>query len=89
MALKDQRAAGLRTVTDGEFCRASWHMDFICSLGGIRQVEGESLHVQFRNEQGEYDYAPSAGADFLPDWRARSYAERAKRDGAVTGSRRG
>ncbi len=55
-----QRQAGLRTVTDGEFRRTSWHMDFIYSLGGISQVEGESLHVQFRNEQGEYDYAPPA-----------------------------
>jgi methionine synthase II (cobalamin-independent) len=55
-----QRDAGLRTVTDGEFRRASWHMDFIYSLGGVRQVEGESLHVQFRNEEGEYEYAPPA-----------------------------
>ena len=55
-----QRDAGLRTVTDGEFRRTSWHMDFIYSLGGVTQVEGEALHVQFRNEQGEYDYAPPA-----------------------------
>ncbi len=55
-----QRDAGMRTVTDGEFRRTSWHMDFIYSLGGITQVEGESLHVQFRNEEGEYDYAPPA-----------------------------
>jgi 5-methyltetrahydropteroyltriglutamate--homocysteine methyltransferase len=55
-----QHDAGLRTVTDGEFRRTSWHMDFIYSLGGIRQVEGESLHVHFRDEEGEYDYAPPA-----------------------------
>src|ERR1700753_1849761 len=55
-----QRAAGLRTVTDGEFRRTSWHMDFIYSLDGIEQVEGSSLHVQFRSEEGEYDYAPPA-----------------------------
>jgi methionine synthase II (cobalamin-independent) len=55
-----QHDAGLRTVTDGEFRRTSWHMDFIYSLGGIRQVEGESLHVHFRSEEGEYDYAPPA-----------------------------
>ena len=35
-------------------------MDFIYSLDGVSQVEGESLHVQFRNEEGEYDYAPPA-----------------------------
>src|ERR1700760_2737565 len=55
-----QRAAGLRTVTDGEFRRSSWHMDFIYSLEGIEQVAGESLHVQFRSDAGEFDYAPPA-----------------------------
>src|SRR6202008_3218608 len=55
-----QRAAGLQTVTDGEFRRTSWHMDFIYSLQGIEQVQGESIHVQFRSEEGEYDYAPPA-----------------------------
>jgi len=55
-----QKDVGLKTVTDGELRRTSWHMDFIYSLGGIEQVEGESLHVQFKNEEGEYDYAPPA-----------------------------
>jgi len=55
-----QHDAGVRTVTDGEFRRGSWHMDFIYSLGGIRQVDGESIHVRFRNEEGELDYAPPA-----------------------------
>src|SRR6185437_8441807 len=55
-----QRAAGLRSVTDGEFRRTSWHMDFIYSLEGIEQVEGSSIHVQFRSAEGEYDYAPPA-----------------------------
>jgi 5-methyltetrahydropteroyltriglutamate--homocysteine methyltransferase len=55
-----QRAAGLQTVTDGEFRRTSWHMDFIYALQGIEQVEGETMHVQFRSADGEYDYAPPA-----------------------------
>ena len=55
-----QREVGLRTVTDGEFRRTSWHMDFIYSLGGIEQVPGQSLHVQFRDSEGAYDYAPPA-----------------------------
>jgi 5-methyltetrahydropteroyltriglutamate--homocysteine methyltransferase len=55
-----QRAVGLNTVTDGELRRTSWHMDFIYQLEGITQVQGESLHVQFKNEQGTYDYAPPA-----------------------------
>jgi 5-methyltetrahydropteroyltriglutamate--homocysteine methyltransferase len=55
-----QRDAGLQSVTDGELRRTSWHMDFIYSLGGITQVAGESLHVHFQDESGEYDYAPPA-----------------------------
>jgi 5-methyltetrahydropteroyltriglutamate--homocysteine methyltransferase len=55
-----QRAAGLQTVTDGEFRRTSWHMDFIYSLQGVEQVQGESIHVQFRSDEGEFDYAPPA-----------------------------
>jgi 5-methyltetrahydropteroyltriglutamate--homocysteine methyltransferase len=55
-----QRDAGLQSVTDGEQRRTSWHMDFIYSLEGVSQVEGESIHVQFKNADGEYDYAPPA-----------------------------
>src|SRR5918999_5947400 len=47
-----QEDVGLRSATDGEFRRASWHMDFIYQLGGIEQVEDETLHVSFRNEAG-------------------------------------
>jgi 5-methyltetrahydropteroyltriglutamate--homocysteine methyltransferase len=59
-AVAMQREVGLQSATDGEFRRTSWHMDFIYQLGGVTLVEGESLHVQFRNEDGEYDYAPPA-----------------------------
>jgi 5-methyltetrahydropteroyltriglutamate--homocysteine methyltransferase len=55
-----QRSAGIRTITDGEFRRTSWHMDFIYQLQGVSQVSGESLHVQFKSDEGEYDYAPPA-----------------------------
>ena len=59
-AIDLQRKAGLQTVTDGEFRRASWHMDFIYSLGGIRQLEGETLNVQFRSREGEFSFSPPA-----------------------------
>jgi 5-methyltetrahydropteroyltriglutamate--homocysteine methyltransferase len=59
-AVAMQRDAGLRSATDGEFRRASWHMDFIYQLGGVSQVAGERIHVQFRNEEGEYDFSPPA-----------------------------
>ena len=53
-----QREVGLRTATDGEFRRASWHMDFIYSLDGISKVLDETLHVQFRNAEGTIEFAP-------------------------------
>jgi len=51
-----QRDVGLRTVTDGEFRRSSWHMDFIYAIGGITQ--GEPMHARFRDEEHELDYNP-------------------------------
>jgi 5-methyltetrahydropteroyltriglutamate--homocysteine methyltransferase len=57
-AVELQAEVGLRTATDGEFRRASWHMDFIYSLDGISKVMDDTLHVQFRNEQGTIEFAP-------------------------------
>jgi 5-methyltetrahydropteroyltriglutamate--homocysteine methyltransferase len=54
-----QRDAGLRTATDGEFRRASWHMDFIYSIDGIEQAE-EHITVHFQKDDGEIDYTPAA-----------------------------
>ncbi|HET9719335.1 MAG TPA: 5-methyltetrahydropteroyltriglutamate--homocysteine S-methyltransferase [Solirubrobacteraceae bacterium] len=54
-----QREVGLRTATDGEFRRASWHMDFIYSLDGVSKAPGD-LVVQFHNEQGNLEFTPAA-----------------------------
>ena len=54
-----QRAAGLSSATDGEFRRASWHMDFIYGLGGIERAPGD-LKVQFQNEEGQIEFTPAA-----------------------------
>jgi 5-methyltetrahydropteroyltriglutamate--homocysteine methyltransferase len=54
-----QRAAGLQTATDGEFRRASWHMDFIYQLGGISKAPG-NLAVKFRNAEGSIEFTPAA-----------------------------
>jgi 5-methyltetrahydropteroyltriglutamate--homocysteine methyltransferase len=55
-----QRDAGLQTVTDGEFRRTTWHMDFIYSLGGIEQVSGQNINVHFHSQDGEYDFESPA-----------------------------
>ena len=57
-AVRLQEEVGLRSVTDGELRRASWHMDFIYALDGVSKVMDETLHVQFRNEQGTIEFAP-------------------------------
>ena len=54
-----QRDAGLQSATDGEFRRASWHMDFIYSLDGISRAE-DDLKVEFRNDEGTLDFTPAA-----------------------------
>ncbi|AHY47788.1 Cobalamin-independent synthase, Catalytic domain [Rubrobacter radiotolerans] len=58
-AVEMQREAGLRSATDGEFRRASWHMDFIYRLGGIERAE-DSMTVEFRNESGTIEFTPAA-----------------------------
>jgi len=58
-AVELQREVGLRTATDGEFRRASWHMDFIYALDGVTKAPGD-LSVRFRNEQGEVEFTPAA-----------------------------
>jgi 5-methyltetrahydropteroyltriglutamate--homocysteine methyltransferase len=54
-----QRDAGLRTATDGEFRRESWHMDFIYQLDGVRRAEGE-IKVPMRNEDGAVEFSSAA-----------------------------
>jgi 5-methyltetrahydropteroyltriglutamate--homocysteine methyltransferase len=54
-----QRDAGLKTVTDGEFRRASWHMDFIYSLDGVSKAPG-NLSVKFHNADGDIEWTPAA-----------------------------
>ncbi|MEV5299072.1 5-methyltetrahydropteroyltriglutamate--homocysteine S-methyltransferase [Amycolatopsis methanolica] len=53
-----QREVGLRSATDGEFRRASWHMDFIYALDGISRSD-EKLHVKFHNAAGDIEFSPA------------------------------
>jgi methionine synthase II (cobalamin-independent) len=54
-----QEDVGLQSATDGEFRRASWHMDFIYELEGIEKAE-DDLVVHFHNPDGDIDYTPAA-----------------------------
>jgi 5-methyltetrahydropteroyltriglutamate--homocysteine methyltransferase len=58
-AIKMQEDVGLQSATDGEFRRASWHMDFIYALGGVSKAPG-NMAVKFRNAAGEIEFTPAA-----------------------------
>jgi 5-methyltetrahydropteroyltriglutamate--homocysteine methyltransferase len=58
-AVRRQEEVGLQSATDGEFRRASWHMDFIYQLDGITQEAGH-IAVRFVNDDGEIEFTPAA-----------------------------
>jgi 5-methyltetrahydropteroyltriglutamate--homocysteine methyltransferase len=58
-AVKLQEDIGLQGVSDGEFRRGSWHMDFLYQIGGVTRVQ-DNLKVQFHNEKGDIEFTPSA-----------------------------
>ena len=58
-AVEMQRDVGLRSATDGEFRRTTWHMDFIYQLGGIGKAD-DSLKIQFANAEGKLEFTTAA-----------------------------
>src|SRR5829696_307344 len=54
-----QEDIGMQGVTDGEFRRGSWHMDFLYQIGGVTRVQ-DTLKVRFHNEKGDIEFVPSA-----------------------------
>ena len=58
-AVRMQEEVGLQSATDGEFRRASWHMDFIYELGGVEKAQ-DNMSVQFRNAEGTIEFTPAA-----------------------------
>jgi methionine synthase II (cobalamin-independent) len=58
-AVRMQEEVGLQAATDGEFRRATWHMDFIYALGGVSRAPG-NLKVRFHNAAGDIEWTPAA-----------------------------
>ena len=54
-----QEEVGLQSATDGEFRRASWHMDFIYGIDGISKAE-DDLKVRIHNPEGTIEFTPAA-----------------------------
>jgi 5-methyltetrahydropteroyltriglutamate--homocysteine methyltransferase len=57
--VKMQEDVGLRGITDGEYRRGSWHMDFLYQIGGVTKVK-DHLKVRFHNENGDLEFTPAA-----------------------------
>src|SRR4029450_13357228 len=55
--VRRQEQVGLSSITDGEFRRESWHMDFIYQLGGVTQEAGH-IAVKFHNDQRDIEFTP-------------------------------
>ena len=58
--VEKQIDAGLKGVTDGEFRRAYWHLDFFWGLNGIEHVQGEKGYA-FKGIETKPDTAKVSG----------------------------
>ncbi len=54
--VRQQEALGLRSITDGEFRRTYFHVDFLQRLQGV--TVGGGIDVKFRSQRGEVNFAP-------------------------------
>ena len=58
-AVEMQAELGLKGVTDGEYRRGSWHMDFLYRIGGVEKTE-RRLNIAFKNAAGTVEFSPAA-----------------------------
>jgi 5-methyltetrahydropteroyltriglutamate--homocysteine methyltransferase len=58
-AVAMQERIGLRSITDGEYPRRAWQMDFIFAIDGIERAE-EEFAVEFHNAEGALEFTSSA-----------------------------
>jgi 5-methyltetrahydropteroyltriglutamate--homocysteine methyltransferase len=58
-AVNLQEELGLKAVTDGEFRRTLWHVDFLTSFANVKSVPGK-VTAHFHTEDGDIERTPSA-----------------------------
>ncbi|MFR7745862.1 MAG: 5-methyltetrahydropteroyltriglutamate--homocysteine S-methyltransferase [Eggerthellaceae bacterium] len=49
--IEKEKQVGLHAVTDGEFRRSMWHLDFLTELVGAKEVSAEHWSVHFQGHQ--------------------------------------
>jgi 5-methyltetrahydropteroyltriglutamate--homocysteine methyltransferase len=55
--IKMQEDLGFKAVTDGEFRRNQWHLDFIQQIANVKVVEAQ-IKVRFHTHQGDIEVKP-------------------------------
>ena len=55
--VKLQESLGLKVVTDGEYRRDLWHMDFLDRFENAEMYDA-GIKVKFHSEKGDIDFAP-------------------------------
>ena len=53
--IEKQKKAGLHIITDGEFRRLTWHLDFIWNVEGVARVKSETGNTTFEGEAAAID----------------------------------
>lgn len=46
--VQKEKDSGIRAVTDGEFRRAMWHLDFLAALEGVEEIDAKTWSVEFK-----------------------------------------
>src|SRR3970040_3695 len=64
--VKQQDAAGLHSVTDGEIRRAYWHFDFLAELDGVELTQGQKS-IQFHGVKTKSDSIAVTGKVGFPE----------------------
>src|SRR5438094_8281122 len=54
-----QAELGLKGITDGEFRRGSWHIDFLYQIGGVAKTD-RLLNIHCENQAGTLESSPAA-----------------------------
>lgn len=49
--VQDEKKVGLNAVTDGEFRRTFWHLDFLWDLAGVEKVAVDHFSIAFKGHQ--------------------------------------
>ncbi|WP_308592259.1 5-methyltetrahydropteroyltriglutamate--homocysteine S-methyltransferase [uncultured Megasphaera sp.] len=63
----DEKKAGLKAVTDGEYRRAFWHLDFLWGLDGVDKVKAKHFSVAFNGFQPKAETLKISGKIDFPD----------------------